>query len=246
MVFNSVPRNAIIDALVHIRDLHRRIKPSNEREIRAYERREAATRDLLSNLPRTNEHPTLKTLLEIAEICSLTLEGAHRLFGYDLEAIRDFDLRLNGGRTHIEGSHECLRAGEIHRSLRMSDASAGKREEGWSHLADGTHQLRSESKLSPSLSQRENRTSGVDRRKKSASAEHRHLHRLVSVGYAVMIGRLLNCRPICLIDRVIARIDHPPVDMSAPIPAKRVESAHPSLWRKEACEGQRWYSSILS
>jgi len=61
VVFHTVPRNAIIDALVHIRDLHRRVKPSNEREIRAYERREAATRDLLSNLPRTNEHPTLKT-----------------------------------------------------------------------------------------------------------------------------------------------------------------------------------------
>jgi hypothetical protein len=105
VVFNTVPRNVIIDALVHIRDLHRRIKPSNEREIRAYERREAATRDLLSNLPRTNEHPTLKTLLEIADICSLTLEGAHRLFGYDLEAIRDFDLRLNGGRTHIFESY---------------------------------------------------------------------------------------------------------------------------------------------
>ncbi|WP_263337496.1 hypothetical protein [Acidicapsa dinghuensis] len=59
----------------------------------------------MSNLPRTSEHPTLKTLLEIAEICWLTLEGAHRLFGYDLEAIRDFDLRLNGGRTHIFESY---------------------------------------------------------------------------------------------------------------------------------------------
>jgi hypothetical protein len=104
-VYGHIPRGEIIDALVHIRDLHRKITSSNERDLRAHERREAATRDLLSNLPRTNEHPTLKTLFEIADTCSLTLEGAHRLFGYDLGAIREYDLRLNGGRTHIFESY---------------------------------------------------------------------------------------------------------------------------------------------
>ena len=81
---SPVPSTEIIEALIHIRDLFRRIKPSSAREERASERREAATKDLLSNLPRVNEHPTLRTLLEIAEISSLTLEGAHRLFGYEL------------------------------------------------------------------------------------------------------------------------------------------------------------------
>lgn len=102
---SPVPSNEIIEALIHIRDLFRRIMPSNERELRALERREAATKDLLSNLPRTNEHPTLRTLLEIAEIYSLTLEGAHRLFGYSLKEIREYDLHLNGGRTHIFESY---------------------------------------------------------------------------------------------------------------------------------------------
>jgi hypothetical protein len=69
------------------------------------ERREAATKDLLSNLPRTNEHPTLRTLLEISDIYSLTLEGAHRLFGYSLQEIREYGLHLNGGRTHILESY---------------------------------------------------------------------------------------------------------------------------------------------
>jgi hypothetical protein len=69
------------------------------------ERREAATKDLLSNLPRTDEHPTLRTLIEIAEIYSLTLEGAHRLFGYDLRELRKWDLYLNGDRTHIFESY---------------------------------------------------------------------------------------------------------------------------------------------
>jgi len=142
VVFHTVPRKTVIDALVHIRDLHRRVKPSNEREIRAYERREAATRDLLSNLPRTNEHPTLKTLLEVADICSLTLEGAHKLFGYDLEALRDFDLRLNGGRTHIERSHERLCSGEIHRSLGMSDTRKRQSDNRRPHYANDAKKLK--------------------------------------------------------------------------------------------------------
>lgn len=102
---NQVPSSAIIEALIHIRDLFRRVRPSNERELREFERRDAATKDLLSNLPRINEHPTLRTLLEIAEIYSLTLEGAHRLFGYSLPDIREFDLDLNRGRTHIFESY---------------------------------------------------------------------------------------------------------------------------------------------
>jgi hypothetical protein len=96
-VYSPVPSSEIIEALIHVRDLFRRISPSNERERRAFERREAATKDLLSNLPRINEHPRLRTLLEIAEIYSLTLEGAHRVFGYSLEDIREYDLRLTTG-----------------------------------------------------------------------------------------------------------------------------------------------------
>ena len=101
MIYRPVSRSEIIDGLVHIRDLHRRIKSSSELSLRRFERREAAIRDLLSNLPRTSGHPTLKTLLEIADICWLTLDGAHRLFGYNLGAIREYDLQLNGGHTHI-------------------------------------------------------------------------------------------------------------------------------------------------
>ena len=100
-MYSHVPSYEIIEALVHIRDLYRRIRPSNERALRAIERLEAATKDLLSNLPRTNEHPTLRTLLEIAEIYSLTLGDAHRLFGYELERYPEYDLVLNGARTHM-------------------------------------------------------------------------------------------------------------------------------------------------
>jgi len=102
-VYRPVPRNEISDAVAHLRDLHRQLRPSNDRERYAFERRELVTKNLLSNLHRTGNHPTLSMLLEIADTFSLTIEGAHRLFGYDLDGIREYDRRLNGGRTHIEG-----------------------------------------------------------------------------------------------------------------------------------------------
>lgn len=109
-MYIAVPRSQIIEALIHIRDLYRRTKPRSEGDILAHERREASIRGLVSNIPRTNEHPTLKTVLEVSETCRLTLGGAHRLFGYDLSRIREYDLRFNGDRTHIERCHERLRS----------------------------------------------------------------------------------------------------------------------------------------
>ena len=100
-MYSHVPRNVVTDALIHIRDLYRRIRPTDDQALRAHARREATIRDLLSNLPRTNDHPTLKTVLDVADSCYLTLDGAHRLFGYSLDRVREYDLKLNGGRTHI-------------------------------------------------------------------------------------------------------------------------------------------------
>jgi hypothetical protein len=127
-VYSPVPRSEIADALIHIRDLYRQIRPPNEPALRAYERREAAIRDLLSNLPRMNEHPTLKIVLEIAETCGLTLEGAHRLFGYNLGRIHEYDLQLNGGRTHIIESYPFERDFRIDLPLRLAPREAFARD----------------------------------------------------------------------------------------------------------------------
>jgi hypothetical protein len=59
-------------------------------------------------------------VLEIAETCCLTLEGAHRLFGYSLGKIREYDLRLNGGRTHIIESYSFERDLLIDLPLRVA------------------------------------------------------------------------------------------------------------------------------
>lgn len=105
MVYRPVSRSEIADTLAHLRGLFREIKPSSEREFRAHERREVITKNLLSNLSRMKEHPTLNAVLEVGDIFSLTLDGAHRIFGYSLEGIPKYDFELNGGRTHIIESY---------------------------------------------------------------------------------------------------------------------------------------------
>ncbi|WP_212733134.1 hypothetical protein [Terriglobus roseus] len=67
------------------------------------------TKNLLSNLVRTKEHPTLRVVLDIAEAFRLTLDGAHQLFGYQLDAIRHIDRALNGSRTHIVEAYSFYR-----------------------------------------------------------------------------------------------------------------------------------------
>lgn len=123
-MYSPVPRSEIIAKLMHLRDLFRSARPSGEKEQRASDRREAAVKDLLSNLPRTGQHPTLTTLIEIASIFSLTIEAAHSLFGYRLEEFAQWDLDLNGDRTHIIESHGFARDLRIDLPARLAPAEA--------------------------------------------------------------------------------------------------------------------------
>jgi hypothetical protein len=100
-VYSFVPRDQIVETLIHLRGLFRELPISNEKDYRAHEKREILTKNLLSNLYRTKDHPTLNVVLEVADAFSLTLDGAHRLFGYELERMLEYDLKLNAGRTHI-------------------------------------------------------------------------------------------------------------------------------------------------
>jgi hypothetical protein len=43
----------------------------------------------------------LNTVLEIADAFALTLDGAHRIFGYDLEGLQTLDTEMNNARTRI-------------------------------------------------------------------------------------------------------------------------------------------------
>jgi hypothetical protein len=61
-LYNPVPREQIADALIHLRGLFREMSPSSEKDYRAHERREILTKNLLSNLFRTKDHPTLNVV----------------------------------------------------------------------------------------------------------------------------------------------------------------------------------------
>jgi hypothetical protein len=104
-VYKFVDRSEIIENVIHIRQLHREIRVASGSDQLLFSRRERMSKDLLSNLRRTGDHPMLNMVLEFGKIHSLNADGAHRLFGYHLDAIREYDLLLNGGRTHIVESY---------------------------------------------------------------------------------------------------------------------------------------------
>jgi len=112
----------IIERVEHIRGLLRQVRPADEREQRVRERREQWIKDLITNLRHTSGRPMVPMLEDLETLCLLTKDGGYRLFGYSLDAIREYDLYLNGGRTHIECAHQGLCPGKVHRSLGMGDA----------------------------------------------------------------------------------------------------------------------------
>lgn len=124
MLYRAVPKGDLAERLIHLRDLYRQRRPLSNREYIAQEKREAIAKNLLDNLYRTKDHPTLHTVLDVAEIFSLTLDGAHRLFGYNLDGIRKYDLELNGGRTHILDTYPYHRDFRIDLPLRLASGES--------------------------------------------------------------------------------------------------------------------------
>ncbi len=126
-MYTAVAHSEIVNRVKHIRDLHRQIKPSSEMEVQAFKRREQKTKDLLSNLQRTGGRPTLQLAFDFGYQNSMTTDGAHRLFGYDLDAIRAFDHKINSERTHLIESHVFGRDLPIELPLELADSDAFKR-----------------------------------------------------------------------------------------------------------------------
>lgn len=77
-MYTPLPRAEIAEILAHLREVFRRQRPRNDREARAHERREVVTKNLLSNIFRIKQHPTLNAVLEVADIFSLTLYSIDR------------------------------------------------------------------------------------------------------------------------------------------------------------------------
>lgn len=117
-------RSEIADRVEYIRKLHRQIRPVGDKQRTALIRGDQKAKDFLSNLRRTSERPTLNMVRAMQDVCSLTTDGAHRLFGYELDAIREFDLRLNAGRTHIIESYVFERDLLVELPLELASADA--------------------------------------------------------------------------------------------------------------------------
>lgn len=127
-MYNPTGSKEIIERVEHIRALLRQFRPVNERERIAYDRREQKLKDLISNLRRTNGRAMVQMLDELETECLLTKDGAYRLFGYDLDAVREYDLYLNGGRTHIVESYVFERDLLVELPLELAPAEAFTRD----------------------------------------------------------------------------------------------------------------------
>jgi hypothetical protein len=104
-MYTSVSSREVIERVEHIRKLLRQIRATNDRKGVAHTQHERKLQDFISNLRRTEMRPMANMVRDVAEACSLTADGAYRLFGYELDGLRELDLNLNRGRTHVERAH---------------------------------------------------------------------------------------------------------------------------------------------
>ena len=126
-MYSPVSSADIIARIEHIRELHRQVDRLRDRKRLAHDRREQKIRDFISNLRRAGTRPMANMVRSLEDICSLTTDGAHRLFGYELDCVRDFDFHLNGSRTHIVESYVFDRDLKVELPLEFAPEDAFRR-----------------------------------------------------------------------------------------------------------------------
>lgn len=134
-LYRAVAVSEVVEQIEHIRRLLREVRPKTDEQVLLSERREQTLKDFLSNLRRMGVRAMVPMVHELEELCGLVTGAGYRLLGYELDAIREYDRVLNSGRTHIEGIHQGLRPGEVHRSLRAGEACERECEKVWSYEA---------------------------------------------------------------------------------------------------------------
>lgn len=126
-MYTPVSPGDVIERVEHIRALHRQIQATSDQKRVAHTQHERKLKDFISNLRRTTARPMANMVRDLAEACSLTIDGAYRLFGYELDGIREFDQELNGGRTHIVESYIFERDLRVELPLEFAPADAFRR-----------------------------------------------------------------------------------------------------------------------
>jgi hypothetical protein len=127
-MYRPFSRRQIVDNLLHLRELFRRIKPSSEMENLAQEKRELVIRDLLSNVARSNQHPTLHAVLEIADLFSLTLGRAPN---YLATIWKGFENAASYGMAEAPASSSRMRSNAICSSTYRQASPSAK---GWASM----------------------------------------------------------------------------------------------------------------
>jgi hypothetical protein len=177
-MYKAVGSSEIIERVEHIRELQRQIHLSNDRERLDSLRREQKIKDFISNLRRTNARPTANLVRDMEQACFLTTDGAYRLFGFELDGVREFDLRLNGGRTHMDCLHKGLSATEADRSLAkggLGGSRESERNQRWTHKVRRAEKPPFERGSGNPSGQRGGCEGFVMRKGRTASAQHRDL-----------------------------------------------------------------------
>lgn len=126
-MYTSVSSREVIERVEHIRKLLRQIRVTNDRTGVAHTQHERKLQDFISNLRRTEMRPMANMVREVAEACSLTADGAYSLFGYELDGLRELDLNLNRGRTHVVESYVFDRDLMVELPLEFAPADAFRR-----------------------------------------------------------------------------------------------------------------------
>jgi len=124
-LYRAVTVSEIVGQIEHIRTLLRQVRPKTNQEHLLFERREQTLKDFLSNLRRTGLRAMVPMVHELEELCGLVTGAGYRLLGYELDAIREYDHVLNGGRTHLVESHVFERDLQVELPLELAEQPTG-------------------------------------------------------------------------------------------------------------------------
>jgi hypothetical protein len=103
-MMNHLPRSLALEGALHIEGLYRDAGTTRE-EAEIQRKRLRFLSSFTSTLRRGRAEPSLQSIGILLRLVPVTLEGAFRLVGYDLERVREIDFLLNGHRTRIIESY---------------------------------------------------------------------------------------------------------------------------------------------
>jgi hypothetical protein len=126
-MYRPLPNEEIARTIIKLRDLYRRSPVDTVEGHQWAAARESFCSDLISNLRHAGTHPTPRVLYELSRYFRLTVDGAYRMFGYDLSQIQAYDFRLNSDRTHLIESYAFRRDMRVDVPLQLGDESAFSR-----------------------------------------------------------------------------------------------------------------------